>query len=291
MSGAGSEFRLIEAGLQAQKVLKERGIDSLPVDPMLLAENEGILVQAKSADAQGVSGMLIRFGQEFCIAYATHIENDGFRRFSVAHELGHYFLSGHVDHVLPSGQAIHESRAGFVVSDPYELEADHFAARLLMPSPLFENAMSKVGTGLAAVKNLRDTCVTSLTATAIRYAQAADTLVATIVSEGKTIKYAFMSDELKEVNGIQWMRRNTPLPKNTATYEFNSDTTKVSAGKTVESDTSLLEWFTADVDVEMTEEIVGLGRYGRTLTILVGEELRDVEDEDGLEELTSPHFR
>ena len=264
---------------------------SLPIDPMLLAENEDILVQAKSPDAEGVSGMLIRFGQEFCIAYATHIESDGFRRFSVSHELGHYFLSGHIDHVLPAGQAIHESRAGFVVGDPYELEADHFAARLLMPSPLFEDAMSRAGDGLAAVKKLQEICITSLTATAIRYAQAADGLVAAVVSQGKTIKFAFMSDELKDVKGIHWMRKNTPLPKNTATFEFNSKVSNVLDGETAESDTSLLEWFTADSDVEMTEEIVGLGGYGRTLTILVGEELPDDDEDDGFEELTIPRFR
>ena len=47
--------------------------------------------------------MLIRYGQEFYIAYATHIQSEGFRRFSVAHELDHYFLPGHIDHVLPNG--------------------------------------------------------------------------------------------------------------------------------------------------------------------------------------------
>ena len=41
-------------------------------------------------------------------------------------------MDGHIDHVLPKDGA-HELRAGFVSSDPYELEADNFSAGLLMP--------------------------------------------------------------------------------------------------------------------------------------------------------------
>ena len=58
--------------------------------------------------------------------------------------------------------------------DPYELEADHFAAALLMPDSLFRAAISTAGTGLAAVEALSNLCVTSLTATAIRYARRTD---------------------------------------------------------------------------------------------------------------------
>lgn len=290
MGRAGSDFRFIQAGLYAQKVLSDRNIDSLPIDPIEIASIEGIMVQAKSPDALGVSGMLLRYGEEYGIAYATHIESEGFRRFCIAHELGHYFLPGHIDHVLPPGQSVHNSTAGFVSKDEFELEADHFAARLLMPEPLFDRAMNRAGTGLEAVEKLAAECITSLTATAIRYAQATDGLAAAIISDGKIIDYAFMSDELKEVRGIQWMRKNTPLPKCTATYEFNADPTNVAEGKKSDAATCLLDWFNADVDVEMSEEIVGLGGYSRTLTVLFADEV-SVEGNDGLEELTSPHFR
>jgi Zn-dependent peptidase ImmA (M78 family) len=60
----------------------------------------------------------------------------GFRRFTIAHELGHYFIEGHVDAIFSEG-SVHESRAGFISSSNFELEADHFAARLLMHNALF----------------------------------------------------------------------------------------------------------------------------------------------------------
>jgi hypothetical protein len=113
---------------QGEQVVRERGL-SLAVDPIALVRDLGIEVAPKPARAGGVSGMLIRVGDFYGIAYATHINNEGFKRFSVAHELGHYFLPGHIDAVFRDGD-IHESRAGFVSGDRYELEADHFAAGL-----------------------------------------------------------------------------------------------------------------------------------------------------------------
>lgn len=182
------------ATLAAENVVRECGIAALPVDPITLARDLGIEVKAKSARAKGVSGMLLRVGNTFGIAYATYIDNIGFQHFSVAHELGHYFLPGHIDAVLANGD-IHESRAGFGSGDRYEIEADHFAAGLLMPRPLFTDAMRRAGDGLAAIEALKDLCQTSLTATAIRYTQCSPRdQMAVVLSTGTQINYCFMSD-------------------------------------------------------------------------------------------------
>lgn len=42
----------------------------------------------------------MRLGETFGIQYASHIANEGFIRFTVAHELGHYFLPGHAEHLF-----------------------------------------------------------------------------------------------------------------------------------------------------------------------------------------------
>ena len=141
------------AALSAERVIREHNITSLPVDPIAIAISLGIEVVAKPTSDGGVSGMLIRYGEQFCIAYATHVKSQGFRRFTIAHELGHYFLEGHVDAIFRE-RSVHKSRAGFVSSIPYELEADHFAARLLMPNALFSAALRRAGEGLAAVESL-----------------------------------------------------------------------------------------------------------------------------------------
>jgi IrrE N-terminal-like domain len=105
--------------------------------------------------------------RQFVIVYATHTGSEGFERFSVGHELGHYFLDGHIDHVLPKN-GIHTSYGGFVSADPYELEADHYSAGLLMPGALFAKAVNKCKPGLETVEFMAGLCKTSLTATPYR---------------------------------------------------------------------------------------------------------------------------
>jgi Zn-dependent peptidase ImmA (M78 family) len=84
------------------------------------------VVQPKPETVDGVSGMLPWRGTSSGILYATHIDNEGFQRFCVSHELGHYLLPGHLDDLRRAADGWHASRAGFVSTDPYELEADYF---------------------------------------------------------------------------------------------------------------------------------------------------------------------
>jgi len=126
----------------------EQGFTALSVYPLAIAAKNEIEVKAKPDTTEGVSGMLLRHGNSFGILYATHIDSDGFQRFSVAYELAHYFLEGHIDHVLPK-DGVHVSEAGFTSADPYEMEADQFAAGLLMPGDLFKKALNKRDAGLA----------------------------------------------------------------------------------------------------------------------------------------------
>lgn len=111
------------ATLAAEQIVKGLGIATLPVDPIKIARERGIEVVAKPMENEGVSGMLVRYGNEFAIAYATHHENEGFENFSIAHELGHYFLPGHVEAVIVDDNGSHVSRAEYSSGDKYEAEA------------------------------------------------------------------------------------------------------------------------------------------------------------------------
>lgn len=282
------------ATLAAENVVKERGIVALPIDPIVLARDLDIEVKAKSACAKGVSGMLLRVDTTYGIAYATHIDNIGFQHFSVAHELGHYFLPGHIDAVFADGD-VHESRAGFASGDRHEMEADHFAAGLLMPQPLFTDAMRRAGDGLASIQTLADLCQTSLTATGIRYTQCTRDPMAIVLSTGNQINYCFMSDALKVVDGLNWIRKRELLPKDTVTFTFNRDASRVCNADRAEGTSSLQDWFGGRHNIEITEEVIGLGSYEKTLTVLtVPDDLPDPEEtekEDELVESWKPKFK
>ncbi|VAW42600.1 hypothetical protein MNBD_GAMMA01-1380 [hydrothermal vent metagenome] len=271
---------------------KEQKITSLPVDPIEIAEKLDILVEPLPADKRGVSGMLMESNNNFGIMYATYVDNIGFQNFCIAHELGHYSIAGHYEQLM--GNGFHESSAGFVSNEKYELEADHFAAGLLMPSFLFDAELNKHQSGLNAVESLSRQCNTSLTATAIRYAQKTPDPVAIVVSEGEIIDYCFMSDELKELNRLTWIRQGSRLSKNTVTFRFNSAPQNISNCNKADGETTLLDWFGSSLPYVVYEEVVGLGGYGKTLTVLSLEPIPDQEsldEEDELEESWTPRFK
>lgn len=143
-----------KAVMSAEKLIRDHGIKQLPVDPIAIARELDIEVKPMPAHNNGASGMLVRVGNKFGIAYATHIDSVGFKNFSIAHELGHYYLPGHIDAVLNTDNT-HKSRAGLFSGDRYEMEADHFAARLLMPQALFKDEMWSLGEGIDAIKKTR----------------------------------------------------------------------------------------------------------------------------------------
>jgi len=265
---------------RAERLVDEAGIAAPPVDPEALARARGIDVVAKPADVEGVSGMLIRApGDEFIIAYATQIDNEGFQRFSIAHELGHYVLDGHCDHLLTGNPPTHLSRAGLFGGDRYEMEADHFAAGLLMPRGLFVPAMAHAGKGFQAIQKLHQQCRTSLTSTAIRYAQLSDESLVVVISTGQHIDYWCGSDRFKEIPDIQWLRKGEAVPRGTTTAAFNADPDNAARGERRQETTTIAEWFGSGPDRELCEDVVGLGSYGKTLTVLFAEDWPDEEDE------------
>jgi hypothetical protein len=290
------DFRLEMAKKQAEAFLRREGITTLPVDPFAIAASRDIVVKAKPDTAEGVSGMLLRHGNIFGILYATYVPSEGFHRFSVSHELGHYFLDGHIDHVLPQ-DGIHTSRAGFVSADPYELEADCFAAGLLMPSVPFKREIGRIDPGLDAIELLSRKCKTSLTATAIRYAELSEDALAIIISTGQTIDYCFLSDAMKSLPELTWPRKGSPVPPNTETARLNAAPEKVLKADRAEAEIDVMDWLDGKKSVSVTEEVVGLGRYGKTLTVLssssIGQDNDDEDEEDyeSIVERWTPRFR
>lgn len=89
-----SKFRLAMARQLGEKIAKERGFDRFPIDPVDIARRENISVEAKPPDRKGVSGGIVFHDDEVIIFYATNIKSAGFQRFTIGHELGHFFCQG-----------------------------------------------------------------------------------------------------------------------------------------------------------------------------------------------------
>lgn len=276
-------FRLTMACQHGDRIAQEHGFTTFPVDPFKIAEAEQIDVEAKDPEHEGVSGCIIFHNNGVGIIYATHIRSEGFQRFTVAHELGHYFLDGHEEEIRKSSP-IHLSRAGFTQGQSrIEIEADHFAAGLLMPSRLTRASLAKAPIGLDGVRYLANDAETSLTAAAIRTAECASYPVAVVVSRGGQVAYGFLSEGFKRLGRLRFLRKGDSLPA-TFTRTFNADPEKVRQGRTGCGATTLAAWFNGPSHVELDEEVIGLGKYGYTLTVLSSEALPDDPDEQEDEE-------
>jgi Zn-dependent peptidase ImmA (M78 family) len=119
------------AETEAARLLAESGQIDLPIDVEAIAAHLDVQIVLERLD-KSVSGMLYRDGDHVVIGVnSAHPERR--QRFTVAHELGHLVLhKGRplvVDHVRVNFRDATSSAA----SDSEEIQANAFAAELLMP--------------------------------------------------------------------------------------------------------------------------------------------------------------
>ena len=133
---------------KASQLLRMHGLYAIPVDPVTLANQYRITVHnAKFAD-DNLSGMVARRDEHVSVL-VNHSDSTQRKRFTIAHELGHHFL-----HLLEDGEFIdgkidlfRDSEVdGAEITDERrrEIQANQFAASLLMPETLVRSAFEKI---------------------------------------------------------------------------------------------------------------------------------------------------
>ena len=117
-------------------------------------------------------GMLEHLNGRFCIyCNLGRVEqpDSGRARFTLGHELGHYFIDDHRN-ALASGKAPkHGSKCEFESDELVEQEADLFASHLLLPTARFRKKAQDGTLGLRAILKTAEHFRSSVTSTAIRY--------------------------------------------------------------------------------------------------------------------------
>ena len=190
-----------------------------PVDPYVLARLERIRllpgnydgcfdgrIECRGAGAQA----------KFYLLYEPRGPRrpEGKVRFSVAHELAHFFLPSHRD-FLVSG-VWHGSRADFVSDKPTEREADYFASALLMPEARFTMEVRKKSGGICDLANLIDLAdrifATSIISTVIRYTHLNFEACSIVLSRARKTLYAVSSEDMWSI-GMGWFERGGRVPE------------------------------------------------------------------------------
>jgi len=105
----------------------------------------------------------------FCNEKRLNVKNSPRSRFTIAHELGHYFIEEHRLALISGNLIGHCSFSDYQSDDIIEQEADFFATSLLLPELKFQNLSKKRRKGFDAILFLSDFFRTSITSTAIRF--------------------------------------------------------------------------------------------------------------------------
>ena len=144
--------------------LRIENVEEIDVDA--IAADQGLVV--RTGGIEGAKGRLASNGKTGIIRVAERVTDEKERRFVIAHELGHHGL--HARHGSVSlcmdvdGDFVNYAESG------QETEANCFAAELLMPMPIFDSRCDVARPSLDIIRSLAREFRTTMTATAIRFA-------------------------------------------------------------------------------------------------------------------------
>lgn len=136
---------------RAEKVLKSNGYFSVPVDVINLVKHLNINIEEIELE-EDVSGFLALDGDKTHIGYNTSHSPER-KRFTIAHELAHYYLHAKKEDPLfidksqkNEGQRMYRDSKSSTGEYVKEIEANAFAAALLMPKELIESELNQLST-------------------------------------------------------------------------------------------------------------------------------------------------
>ena len=266
---AGRQAYPSAARKRANEVIDELGITGVPIIPESIAAKRNLRVETSASFPPTAFGALVKNGNQFTIVVSAHCPSDGHRRFTLAHELGHFFLNDHFAALFENSTIHVSNEANFRGRKQwFEVEADAFASELLVPTRYARGIVEGLDVGVDGIRTLGGAFQTSLSCAAIRFAALTHEPMAAILSYKGTVEWIAFSGSL-EVH--EWVRRRWKgewAPPRSATARLASSTEEITRGAQLSDSGMLSEWFLGAPNSDVTEEAMGLGRYGRVLTVL-----------------------
>jgi len=205
---------------RAAEVLGVLRIASAPINPLKIAESEKPLLRATGGDFRNrFDGQLEyhRAKNRFLLFYNTKYdarapegELHPRTRFSIAHELGHYFIESHRAFLRRTGKS-HPSKGEFLSDRTIETEADAFAAGLLMPTDLLGPLVNEGDLTFSQIERWAGAFNTSVTSTARRSIELSDFPCALVGVRDGRVGFSFHSRAMIE-GGCYPRPRGSDLP-------------------------------------------------------------------------------
>jgi Zn-dependent peptidase ImmA (M78 family) len=250
------ERGLREARRVAREVTKRWGIrraEDIRIEAIARAEG----VRIVEGPLRGARGRLSS-GPTPVIRVAEDTINEGARRFTIAHELGHHLLK-HPAHASQSACALARADGP---PDPderdYEAEANAFASELLLPrhlvAPKCEGEPS-----LEIPRSIAFEFLMSIPASSIRYVQLTRARCAAIYSERGAIEWAPKSHGFKTR-----FTKGRPLPLGSMAFDCARNANVHDEARTIAASV----WFDTKERVEIVEHSAPVSEAGGVITLL-----------------------
>jgi hypothetical protein len=250
----------------AEEVRAAYGQKVAPVNLGAIAEGESISL-VPIENCEGFHGRIefLREAASFVIYHPDPSFSPSRRRirFSIAHELGHYFIEQHRE-LLVAGKS-HNSTPGFICENALEVEADEFAAALLLPGDYLQQRLRRRSfMTLGEILKMGEDWQCSARSAAIRYVRYTGEACAMVISQrGKLTRY-IPSDEAGAV-GYRYTGIRV-VPDASAAHRCSEDGSKKGIEET---HSTTKRWFPLlREEHDLHEESFRLGETGYVLTLL-----------------------
>ncbi|HYC87143.1 MAG TPA: ImmA/IrrE family metallo-endopeptidase [Chryseosolibacter sp.] len=187
---------LSKAEATAKKIITEAGLDDIrylrDVDLKVLIQSRGAFYEETAMD--GKDGRIVSHGGKSIITLNSSITDPGKKRFTAAHELGHFEL--HKD--LAVGADTQYELCNWYQSGSHEKEANEFASELLMPTILFQGQCRNQKFSPKLLVSLADNFLVSRTAAILKFLKAGNHPVTVVCTQSNKIKWWKMSKSMED---------------------------------------------------------------------------------------------
>ncbi len=212
----------------------------------------------------------------------------GRRRFTIAHEIGHFLIPSHKGDQRCTKKNMSERRTETLVQRQ-EAEANRFAAGMLMPKPWFVSHMRELGDAdVEHVKTLARRYGTSVEATVARYAELTDDCCAFVFSKDGIIRYTKATNDFPPLS----IRSKDYLPEQSLSGRSSQRTP---SGSSEWAEIQGNVWLNAEgrshCPKVLEQKLLQRDGYQLTLLFIAPDEIDAAEEAEDLEESWRPRFR
>ena len=263
-----------------------------PIDPLKVAETEKRLLRTGGSNLgnrydgklefvrpKGVFLLFYNTKYDFAVPEGEHHPRT---RFSISHELGHFFIEHH-HQSLRNGAVPHRSINEFRSHRQIEREADAFAASLLMPTQFAKPIINERELSLDRIEGIANQFGVSMISAAIRSVCLSDFPCALAGIRDGQVAWMFASESLPEA-GIYPNRGFLPV-----NAEQPWEDMQAGSFEQTEAEGQTSDWFRTFAKEEIdelcvTEEYLPIPAMDTLLTLLTIDENELTGDDDGYED-------